>query len=136
MAQSKSNPGSSAPQDSWRQGWEERRDDIDRGIVSSLGQGRSVDDAFAEVSKTARTYVNAEDVEEADYNSRFRDYYESRLADLEKGGALARQENGSFYVNPEYVSGEGPGNRGTMENKLAEGATSSRSSAGSADPGR
>src|SRR5687768_6842210 len=110
-------------ENNWKQSWEDRRSEIDSTITQQLGGGRSLDDAFTEVSAQTRAWVNDEGVDEAEYNAEFREYYESRLADLERGGALARQENGSFYVNPEYASGEGPGNRGTAENRLAEGST-------------
>jgi hypothetical protein len=118
----------------WKNSWEERRSEIDNRITQQLGAGRNLEDAFTEVSGQTRAWVSADGVNEAEYNAEFREYYESRLADLERGGTLARQDNGSFYVNPEYTSGEGPGNRGTPENRLAEGATSSRSSSGSGDP--
>jgi len=118
----------------WNQSWEERRTEIDAAITQSLGAERNIDDAFTEVSATTRGWVSGDGIDDADYNTQFRDYYESRLADLERGGALARQENGSFYVNPEYASGEGPGNPGTAENRLAESTTASRTSHGSGDP--
>ena len=118
----------------WKKSWDGRRTDIDRGITQALGAGRSVDDAFAEVSSQARGWTNNDGTDAADYEEQFRDYFQSRMADLERGGALARQDNGSFYVNPEYTSGQGAGNRGTVEQRLVEGATSSRSSAGSGDP--
>jgi hypothetical protein len=120
--------------DYWKNSWEERRSEIDNWITQGLGAGRSVEDTFSEVSGQTRGWVNDEAASEADYASEFREYYDSRLADLERGGALARQENGSFYVNPEYRSGEAPGNSGTAENRLAEAAVSSRTSSGSKDP--
>ena len=118
----------------WKQSWEDRRSEIDTSITRGLGAGRSVEDTFTEVSSETRGWLNDDAANGADYDSQFREYYDSRLADLERGGALARQANGSFYVNPEYTSGEGPGNRGTSENRLAEGAVSSRTSNGSRDP--
>ena len=122
--------------DNWKNSWEDRRGEIDEAIARGLGAGRSPEDTFTAISQQTRSWVNDDAASDADYNVQFREYYESRLADLERGGALARQENGSFYVNPEYTSGEGPGNRGTTENRLAEAAVSSRSSDGSLDPAK
>jgi len=134
MAQNNQNPNSPSQPSGWQAALEDRNTEVDRTILSALADGRSVDDAFAEVQGAARAMYADPDFDDAEYSGRLRDYYDSRLADLERGGALARQENGSFYVNPEYTSGEGPGNPGTTEERIAEGAVSSRSSSGEGDP--
>jgi hypothetical protein len=119
--------------DQLRLSWDERRGEIDREITGALGNGRSSAEVFEQVQRTVRGWGAEGNLDEAQYGETFREYYDSRIADLERGGTLARQENGSFYVNPEHAPGE-HANTGTAQNGYAEGATSSRTSSGSKDP--
>jgi hypothetical protein len=119
--------------DRLRLSWDERRGEIDREIAGALGSGRSGDEAFEQVQRTVRSWGAESNLDEAQYGETFREYYESRIADMERGGTIARQETGSFYVNPEHAPGE-HANAGTVQNGLAEGATASRTSRGSTDP--
>jgi hypothetical protein len=117
----------------WLNLWRGRQQEIDSAITGRLGEGRSVDDVFPDIRDTTHTWLDTAP-DPTDYNQKFREYFDSRIEEMERGGAISRNENGSFYVNPNYAPGEGAANPGTIGNMYAEGAVSSRSSAGSEDP--
>jgi hypothetical protein len=111
----------------WRSTWDARRSDIDNEIAGGLQQGRSIDDTFSDVSRTTAGWFDQNDpgaLDATDYNSQFREYYDSRIDDMERGQRLSRLENGSFDLNPNWTDNQT--NAGTTDNRLAEGLTSER----------